>query len=63
MYIYYELSEKEKDVTIKNHKSDFKVLRELFKIHEIDFSSISKLKGDKKIMNQAFIETISESIT
>jgi len=62
MYIYYELNEKQKDVTVKNHKEDFSELRKLFEDHIIDFSSINKLKGNKDMLVKAFKEELYDHI-
>ena len=51
------------EIVVKNHKESLLKNRELFEKHELDFSSINKLKGDKNILNKAFLEELSLNIT
>ncbi len=51
------------EIVVRNHKESLLKNRELFEQHHLDFSSINKLKGDKNILNRAFLEELSSNIT
>jgi hypothetical protein len=64
MKIYFEIdNENLNEIVIKNHKESLLRNRELFEKYHLDFSSINKLKGDKNILNKAFLEELSLHIT
>lgn len=64
MNIYIEIDKNHQDkIVIENHKESLLKSRELFENHTIDFSSINTLKGDKNILNKAFLEELSLHIT
>lgn len=51
------------EIVVRNHKESLLRNRELFEEHHLDFSSINKLKGDKNLLNKAFLEELSLHIT
>jgi hypothetical protein len=64
MNIYINIDKNhDSEILVKNHKDSLLKNRELFEKHELDFSSINKLKGDKNVMNKAFLEELSLYIT
>lgn len=50
------------NIVIKDYTDDLKEKRDEFSKNEIDFSSISTLKGEKTLMELAFQETKKELI-
>jgi hypothetical protein len=64
MDIYIEIEKNHtNEIVVTNHKESLLKNRELFEQHELDFSSINTLKGDKNILNKAFLEELSLNIT
>ena len=64
MNIYINIDKNhDSEILVKNHKDSLLKNRELFEKHELDFSSINKLRGDKNVMNRAFLEELSLYIT
>ena len=64
MNIYISLDKDHlNEIVVRNHKESLLKNRELFEKHQLDFSSINKLKGDKNILNRAFLEELSSHIT
>jgi hypothetical protein len=64
MNIYINIDKNhDSEILVKNHKESLLKNRELFEKHELDFSSINKLRGDKNVMNKAFLEELSLYIT
>ena len=64
MNIYINIDKNhDSEILVKNHKDSLLKNRELFEKHELDFSSINKLRGDKNVMNKAFLEELSLYIT
>jgi len=48
------------NVVVTDYSADFKKLREKFENNIIDFSSISRLKGDKTMLENTFQQTKKE---
>jgi hypothetical protein len=64
MNIYINIDKNhDSEILVKNHKESLLKNRELFEKHQLDFSSINKLRGDKNVMNKAFLEELSLYIT
>ena len=60
MNIYINIDKNhDSEILVKNHKESLLKNRELFEKHQLDFSSINKLRGDKNVMNKAFLEELS----
>jgi hypothetical protein len=51
------------EIVVRNHKESLLRNRELLENYHLDFSSINKLKGDKNLLNKAFLEELSLHIT
>jgi hypothetical protein len=63
MNIYIEIDKgHQEDIIVKNYKSNLFIMREQFKNQVIDFSLISKLKGDKEILEKSFQNQKAESL-
>ena len=54
----YQISLEE--VSIPNYDTHFDQMRKSFENHIIDFSSLNVLKGDKKLLEQTFLNTKKE---
>jgi len=64
MKIYLEIDKNHQNqIVINNETENFLKSRELFENHQLDFSSINTLKGDKNILSKAFLEELSLHIT
>jgi hypothetical protein len=63
MNIYIEIDKgHQEDIIVKNYKNNLFIMREQFKNQVIDFSLISKLKGDKEILEKSFQNQKAESL-